>query len=107
MRAAPREQHETGSRDDAERRHRSASRRRREDQLEQRDGISEALLTWPKRAVAVVRGDDRALGDECGNRQAKPAIASTHEGAPPDVGNGREKRNGDGTVGSPKSPRRW
>lgn len=107
MRAAAREQHETGSRDEAERRHRAASRGRREDQLEQRDGISVALLEWPKRAISVVRGNKGALGDECGNGQPKPAIASTREGAPPDVDDGDEKRDGDSTVRSPKSPRRW
>ena len=107
MRAATREQRQPGSRDEAERRHRAASRGRREDQLEQRDGISVALLEWPKRAISVIRGNEGALGDECGNGHPKPAIASTREGAPPDVDDGDEKRDGDSTVRSPKSPRRW
>ena len=102
-----REQHEPGHRDEAKRRDRAASRVRREDQLEQWNRISEAHLKWPKRAIPVVRGDEGALGDECCNGQAKPAIASTREGAPPDVDDGGQKRDGDGTVGSPKSPRRW
>jgi hypothetical protein len=76
VRAATREQHETGSRDETERRYRAASRSRREDQLEQRDGIAEAVLKWPERAISVVRGDDDALGYESGNGQAKPPIAS-------------------------------
>jgi hypothetical protein len=107
VRAATREQHETGSRDEAERRHRATSRGRREDQLEQRDGISVALLEWPKRAIPVVRGNKGALGNECGNGQAKPAIASMRQGAPPDVANGGKKRDGDSTVRSSKSARRW
>ena len=107
VRAATHEQREAGSRDETERRHRAASRGLREDQLEQRDGISVARLEWPKRAISVVRGDEGALGYECGNGQAKPAIASTREGAPPDVDDGDEKSDGDGTVGNPKSPRRW
>ena len=80
----PAEQHEPGHRDEAKRRDRAASRVRREDQLEQRNRISEAHLKWPKRAIPVVRGDEGALGDKCGNGQAKPAIASTRNGAPPD-----------------------
>jgi hypothetical protein len=107
VRAATREQHEAGSCKEAERRYRASSGSWREHQLEQRNGIAEARLKRPKRAIPVVGRDDRALGDECGNRQAKPAIASTRKGAPPDVDDGGEERDGDGTVGSPKSPSCW
>ena len=47
LRAAMREQRETSDGDQAEHRHCAASRSRWEDQLEQRNGITEACLEWP------------------------------------------------------------
>jgi hypothetical protein len=64
-------------------------------------------LEWPEGAISVVRYDERTLGHECNNGKAQPAIPSSREGAPPDGGDGTEKRDRDCTVASPKRPCLW
>jgi hypothetical protein len=66
-------------------------------------GVTQALLEWPKRTVAAVRGDERPLGHECYDGKAQPAIASSREGTPPNVDDGTEEHHRDCTVASPKA----
>ena len=52
----------------------------------------------------MVGGDESTLAHEGDDGQAQPAVASSREGAPPDVGDGGEKRHGDRSVAGTKSP---
>ena len=106
-RAATGEEGKTGDREDAERGNRTARRRWREDQFEQRLGIPEALLERTERTIPVIRGDEHAFSNERGDRQAEPAVSPTRESAPPDVADAYEKGRGDHSVGCPKYEGRW
>ena len=58
------EQHEPTGGDCAQHGHRQTCRSPREDQLEQRHGVVEALLEWPERAIPAVCGHEDALTEQ-------------------------------------------
>jgi hypothetical protein len=85
--------------------HRAARGGRSQDQLEERDGVAQALLQRPERTVAVVGGDERPLRHEGDDRDAQPSTAPSGERAPPDMDDRSEERHGDHAVADAKGAR--
>ena len=81
-----REQPDADGRDRAEHGHRALGGPRGEHELEQRNRIVQPVLQRAQRAVAPVRGHDRALDRERRDRGAEPPVTPAGERARPHVG---------------------